>query len=143
MTLHTTKIRQDFEILLDGQIITSPITCHEPILAMPIDRLTDELFALQTFRTAYYMGIGTEGNLPWTQQGLYEWMAAGDAVIANDTIEMVATDISGDLNYTKWFSIKLKGGFDTLYSDNPGITTIFGTLTISSGTLIVDRIVIQ
>ena len=68
---------------------------------------------------------------------------ASDAVKANDTIEMVATNLVGDLNYTKGFSIKLKGGFDKQYNSNVSATTILGTLTISSGTITVDRIVIQ
>jgi len=68
-------LKQDFEILIDGQPIT-PIICNEPISAMPIDQYTDELITLQTLRTAYYMSIGTEGKLPWTQKDLYSWMAS-------------------------------------------------------------------
>jgi hypothetical protein len=68
-------VKQDFEILVDGQPI-APIICNEPISAMPIDQYTDEIIAAQTFRTAYYMSIGTEGKLPWTQKDLYSWMAS-------------------------------------------------------------------
>lgn len=69
------KIRQDFEILVDGAAV-GPIACTGPVSAMPISQYTDELIALQTFRTAYYMDRGTEGRLPWTDKGLYEWMSS-------------------------------------------------------------------
>ena len=68
------QIRQDFELRIDGQLITYPISCSEPITNLPINQYTDELIALQTLRTAYYMGIGTENNLPWTSKSLYDWM---------------------------------------------------------------------
>ena len=71
-----TQIRQDFELRLDGEVITSTITCTEPISSLPIEQFTDELIALQVFRTAYYMGMGTEGYLPWTAKSLYAWMAS-------------------------------------------------------------------
>jgi hypothetical protein len=68
------EIRQDFELLSDGEKITYSIPCVEPYSTLPIAQLTDELIALQTLRTAYYMGIGTEGKLPWTSKNLYTWM---------------------------------------------------------------------
>ncbi|HUF31420.1 MAG TPA: hypothetical protein VMM77_12280 [Gemmatimonadaceae bacterium] len=71
-----TQIRQDFEIRVDGQLVTTPIECTEPYATMPTEMLTDELIALQVLRTAYYLSVGTEGKLPWTTQSLYAWMAA-------------------------------------------------------------------
>jgi hypothetical protein len=70
------RIRQDFELRLDGNLITSPITCTEPFSAQPIAQLTDQLIAIQVLRTAYYMSIGMENTLPWTTKGLYDWMAS-------------------------------------------------------------------
>jgi hypothetical protein len=70
------QIRQDFELRLDGQVITTPITCAAPFSALPMAQLTDELIALQVLRTAYYMSQGTEGKLPWTQKSLYAWMTS-------------------------------------------------------------------
>ena len=67
-------IRQDFEVLSDGQPITSTFACSEPISALPVAQLTDELITMQVFRTAYYMSSGTAGSLPWTALGLYQWM---------------------------------------------------------------------
>ncbi len=70
------QITQDFELLADGQPDLSPVTCTEPISALPIDQLTDELIARQVLRTAYYMSPGTEGKLPWTPKSLYAWMSS-------------------------------------------------------------------
>ena len=69
-------IRQNFELRLDDQIITNPITCTEPLLELPAAGVNSEaLYALQGFRLAYYMNAGTAGHLPWTSLGLYDWMA--------------------------------------------------------------------
>lgn len=64
-------IRQDFELRADRQLITAGPTCTEPYTTT---QLTDELLAMQTLRTLYYMSQGTAGKLPWTPLGLYEWM---------------------------------------------------------------------
>jgi hypothetical protein len=70
------RIRQDFELRLDGVVIADPITCTEPLTTLPLAGVnTGALLALQAFRIAYYMGIGTPGYLPWTSKGLYDWMA--------------------------------------------------------------------
>jgi len=74
-------IRQDFELRIDGQLDSTPVTCTEPYSAMPIAQLTDELIALQTLRTAFYMSIGTEGRLPWTNLSLYAWIKSSIAGI--------------------------------------------------------------
>ena len=64
-------IRRDFELRSDGLLITATPTCTEPYTTM---QLTDELLALQTLRTVYYMSKGTAGKLPWTPLALYEWV---------------------------------------------------------------------
>jgi hypothetical protein len=48
--------------------------CTQPISALPIAQLTDELIAWQVLRTVYYMSQGTAGRLPWTTNSLYDWM---------------------------------------------------------------------
>ncbi len=68
------RIRADFEVRVDGQLVSSAIPCTEPISTLPIAQYTDELIALQVFRTVYYMSPGTAGKLPWTPLGLYDWM---------------------------------------------------------------------
>ena len=70
------RIQRDFEIRLEGEVIADPIVCSEPATAMSSDEVTYQLTAYQTFRFAYYMNDGTEGRLPWTEKGLYEWMAS-------------------------------------------------------------------
>ncbi len=67
-------IEQDFEFLSDGQPSTTQITCTEPYTTTPEGELTDELVAVQTLRIAYYMNEGSQGKLPWTPLGLYDWM---------------------------------------------------------------------
>jgi hypothetical protein len=74
-------LRQDFELHFDGPVDTVGVTCTEPYSTMPIAQLSDELIAWQTLRTAYYMSIGTEGKLPWTNLSLYAWMKANVAGI--------------------------------------------------------------
>jgi hypothetical protein len=71
-----TQIRQDFELRQDGQLITSAIPCTEPYSTLSISQLSDEVIALQVLRTAYYMSVGTQGQLPWTTQSLYSWMSS-------------------------------------------------------------------
>jgi hypothetical protein len=55
----------------NGQLIIAAPTCTEPYTTTP---MTDELLAMQTLRTVYYMSQGTAGKLPWTPLALYEWM---------------------------------------------------------------------
>jgi hypothetical protein len=69
-----TTIRQDFELRSDGPLSTVSITCTEPYTTTPIDQLTDELLAMQTFRMVYYLSQGTAGKLPWTTLSFYDWM---------------------------------------------------------------------
>jgi hypothetical protein len=47
------------------------------------------------------------------------------------------------LNFNRPLPVKLKGGYNDLFSAISGMTTIFGSLTITSGTLTVDTITIQ
>ena len=68
------QIRQDFQIRVDGQPDPVSIVCSGSYASLPLDQLTDELIVMQVLRTAYYMSKGTEGRLPWTQLGFYEWM---------------------------------------------------------------------
>lgn len=67
-------LRQDFELRVDGGPPTAVPACAEPMSALPIDKLTDELIVWQILRTAFYMSQGTEGKLPWTTKSLYDWM---------------------------------------------------------------------
>lgn len=68
------EIRRDFEIRSDGALVTAGIACKEPFSAQTSAQVTDELIALQTLRTAFYMSAGTAGKLPWTPKSLWAWM---------------------------------------------------------------------
>jgi hypothetical protein len=67
-------IQADFQLRENGVLLTAPTPCSEPFSTMPATQMTDELIAYQVLRIAYYMSIGTEGKLPWTQLPLYAWM---------------------------------------------------------------------
>ena len=71
-----TQIREDFEVRLEGEVIVDPIICSEPAVATPSSQIPYQLFAFQIFRLAYHMNNGTRGHLPWTEEGLYDWMAS-------------------------------------------------------------------
>ena len=71
-----TQIRRDFEMRLDGEVITDPVICSEPATVMSIQETTYVLQGFQALRLAYHMNEGTEGRLPWTNKGIYEWMAS-------------------------------------------------------------------
>jgi hypothetical protein len=51
--------------------------------------------------------------------------------------------LTGDLNDNTYSDITLAGGFDGDYMENSGYTTLDGTLTITHGSLIVERMVIE
>jgi hypothetical protein len=72
-----------------------------------------------------------------TIQDVYN--ASGDG----DTIQATATTFSENLNFDRNISVTLMGGFNSDYTSNTSYTTVNGTVTISSGTLTVDKILIQ
>lgn len=74
------QIRNTFTIRVDGTVV-GDIPCSEPISAMPISQYTDELIALQVFRTLYYLNPGVTNFLPWTSQDLFGWMSGNVAGI--------------------------------------------------------------
>jgi hypothetical protein len=58
-------------------------------------------------------------------------------------IDILALDIYENLYFDLPLSVTLRGGYDINWTDNALYTTINGTLTISSGTIVVENIVIQ
>ncbi len=69
---------------------------------------------------------------------------AADAVTeTKNTIEMVGTTLFGDVNYVNTFLTNFNGGFNTQYGSGTALTTIYGTLIISNGAVVIDGIVIQ
>ncbi|MDE2753093.1 MAG: Ig-like domain-containing protein [Gemmatimonadota bacterium] len=72
------RIRQDFELRLDGVVVTDRIVCTEPVSQMALDfkdlETTYPLQYFQLMRLSYYLNAETKGRLPWTDKGLYDWM---------------------------------------------------------------------
>jgi hypothetical protein len=69
---------------------------------------------------------------------------AYDNAFDGDTIESMAIYFDEDLTLNNPISVKLKGGYDSIFSDNPpSATTINGSLTISKGTVTVENLIIQ
>ncbi len=68
------------------------------------------------------------------------------AAVNNDVIQTQATSY-GSITFNRTdipgLSLTLKGGYNPTYSDSTGQTTVGSPLTIQSGTIIVDNIVIQ
>jgi alpha-tubulin suppressor-like RCC1 family protein len=71
--------------------------------------------------------------------------AAFNAVTTNNEIIMImaGTYSFGPVTYNRAYSITLKGGYNTEFTSNTGATTISGSLTIQSGCVTVENIVIQ
>jgi hypothetical protein len=76
---------------------------------------------------SYYLNI----------QGAY------DACFDGGIIQIGAAECTEDIYCDKDLSITLKGGYDSDYSNNSSYTVIHGTLTITRGTVEVDRLVIN
>lgn len=69
------QISADLTIRIDG-VVVAPITCTEPISAIPIEQFTQQLITAQVFRTIYYMDPHVPDHLPWTSMSLYDWMVS-------------------------------------------------------------------
>lgn len=71
-------------------------------------------------------------------QDAYNAMATG----ATLTIEANALDIHENLVFDRDIAVTINGGFDNSFSDNSGMTTIHGTITVTKGVLILDHVII-
>jgi hypothetical protein len=63
--------------------------------------------------------------------------------LTGDLIECMALHFNGNLAFNDNKSFTLRGGFDSTFTDNPSSTTINGTVTVSSGMLVVENLVVQ
>ena len=61
----------------------------------------------------------------------------------NDIIQIQDAVFPGDIYIDRDISIILQGGFDCSYDNNRGITTLDGSMTISSGTVMIENIVLE
>ena len=56
----------------------------------------------------------------------------------------MATSFTGDLNLNQaGVAVALRGGYDATYATRTGNTVIVGKLIVGSGSLVVDRLIIQ
>jgi hypothetical protein len=68
--------------------------------------------------------------------------AAYNADVSGKPIQSQAMTLNGNLNITGGIPVTMNGGYACDYLSNAGYTTIIGTVTISSGTLTVNNIII-
>ena len=58
-------------------------------------------------------------------------------------IQLMAATFAGDLDLNRAVAVSLLGGYDYQYGTPTDMTTLAGLLTVSAGSVVVDRIVIQ
>jgi pimeloyl-ACP methyl ester carboxylesterase len=68
--------------------------------------------------------------------------ACDDAATGN-TVQAKAMEFLGNLFINKGVSFTLRGGYDSNFSTQTGSTTVDGVLTIGTGSIIADRIVVK
>jgi hypothetical protein len=66
-----------------------------------------------------------------------------DTAVNGDTIKAMALHFNETLTFNAPISVTVQGGYDSAYSSNPSATTINGTITVSNGTVVMDKIIIQ
>lgn len=69
--------------------------------------------------------------------------AAMGAASGSITIEARDTTVTENLNITKGYQYLLKGGFDAEFKAQTGYTTLQGNVTVGTGSLVVDRLLIK
>lgn len=68
---------------------------------------------------------------------------AYNAAVDGDTIKMRAMDLTEDLTFADNIVVSLQGGYNFNYVLNSGMTTLIGCLTISRGTVIIEKLIIK
>ncbi len=84
----------------------------------------------------------------WPPAVYYNSITAAYAVAAsNNVIEGQAMTYGGPITFNRTdipgLSLTLKGGYNATYSDNTGMTTVGGPVTIETGTITLDNVSIQ
>jgi len=83
----------------------------------------------------------TPANYAWTVNHTIGTLF--DNVLDGGVVQLTATDQTGDLDFSRGVAFTLKGGYDSAYSTNDGVTNIHGTVSISAGTVTFENIVIM
>jgi hypothetical protein len=66
------------------------------------------------------------------------------AAVSGDTIQTRSASITGDLVFDRAINVLIKGGYNASFTDNSlSNTLVNGTLTISNGTVTVEKLIMQ
>lgn len=68
--------------------------------------------------------------------------AYNNAASSGDTIQCLALQFNGDLTFNLNKTVDVEGGYNSTFTTNPSSTIINGSLTITDGTAIVEKIII-
>ena len=98
--------------------------------------------ALTAFSITVY-GVSQSGSVKIGSNSYSTITAALAAANNGDTLEILATIIPEGVNYGGSGVITLKGGYDEGWNRQPSLFSPVSSISIASGTLIVDRIVVQ
>jgi FtsP/CotA-like multicopper oxidase with cupredoxin domain/PKD repeat protein len=95
-----------------------------------------------------YITVLSCGELPVLISGTLSYFSliqtAYDSILTGgQTLLIQALDFSEALVLQNAFNITLVGGYDCIFSANPGYSTVNGSLTIKGGTVKVDNIIIK
>jgi photosystem II stability/assembly factor-like uncharacterized protein len=107
-------------------------------LTMDADKIVGAIFNLDTTHKA---------RIPYPAQFLYfsTLQAAYNSANSVYPVQAWGTDFTGDLNAADAGNkaVTLKGGYNGAYNANNGYTTLHGSLTVTKGTLTVERLIIR
>jgi hypothetical protein len=90
-----------------------------------------------TFPYAYMAKVNSSGSRVDTLVEAYSGAAASDTILARDVT------FTGDLTLNGGKAITLDGGLSTSYTPQNAWTTLQGILTLGTGTLTVDRLIVK
>ncbi|NVN92487.1 MAG: PKD domain-containing protein [Desulfuromonadales bacterium] len=98
-------------------------------------------------KNGYVSVSGTCNELPVTIADTNDYYSTIDNAlnyaVNGATLQLQATTLTYSLNMSRNISFKLSGGYSCNYSMNPGFTSINGTITVSHGTVTMDKIIIR
>jgi hypothetical protein len=101
----------------------------------------------QTVGAVFNLDTIHKALIQWPVQGIYysTLQAAYDVATSGITIKAWGTDFKEDLNAADAGNkaVSLKGGYNGAYTANNGYTTLHGSLTVSKGSLTMERLAIR
>jgi hypothetical protein len=82
-------------------------------------------------------------SVPYSSEGYSSITEAYADALNNDDILIQALQFNGNLDFNKDIFIMITGGYDTNFVSPTGFTTILGIVTISSGTVDIEKVIIR